>query len=253
LIANVPDPFRFTTIAHASHTWLGPVSDTTVDRLLERIPRSPEHRALDVGCGKGELLVRALEKLGGTGTGVEPNPAFAAEARERAARRLPPNTARIVEAKLADAALPDHSFSLGICTGSIHAFGDWPAALDGMAKLVSPDGWALLAPGYWKRPPDRAYLSALGGSEDQQHSLLATTAIARKHGWQAVVCLESTLAEWDAYEHAYAANVRAWCRANPADPEAAGFSARIEKWAAAYRAWGRDTMGYALMLLRLER
>lgn len=246
----MPDPFRFTTIAHASHTWLGPLSEASVDQLLARIPHAPEHRVLDVGCGKGELLVRALEKLGGTGTGVEPNPAFAADARARAARRLAPGAMRIVEAKLADAALPDHSFDVGICTGSIHAFGDWPAALDGMARLSNPGGWALLAPGYWKRAPDPAYLSALGGSEDQLQSLLATSATARSHGWLVLACHESTLAEWDTYENAYAANVRIWCRANPTDPEAAGFSARIDKWAAAYRTWGRDTLGYALMLLQ---
>jgi hypothetical protein len=119
-----------------------------------------------------------------------------------------------------------------------------------MANLVSPSGFALLAPGYWKRAPDPAYLSALGGSEDQLQSLLATSATARSHGWLVLACHESTLAEWDAYEHAYAANVRTWCRANPTDPEAPGFSARIDKWAAAYRTWGRDTLGYALMLLQ---
>lgn len=248
----MPDPFRFTTIAHASHTWLGPVSEASVDRLLARVPRDPECRVLDVGSGKGELLVRAIEKLGGTGVGVEPNPAFAVDARERAARRLAPGTVQIVESKLADTALPEHGFSLGICTGSIHAFGDWPAALEGMARLVTPDGWALLAPGYWRRSPDPTYLSALGGSEDQLHSLLRTTAMARAQGWQVIACHESTLAEWDAYEDAYAANVRAWCRAHPADPDAAGFAARIEKWATAYRTWGRDTMGYALILLRRE-
>lgn len=249
----MPDPFRFTTIAHSSHTWLGPLGEASVDQLLARIPGASDGHVLDVGCGKGELLVRAIERLGGTGTGVEPNPAFAADARARAAGRLAPETVRILEARLADAALPDHSSSLGICTGSIHAFGDWRAALQGMAKLVSPAGHALLAPGYWKRPPEPAYLSALGGGEDQQHSLLATTAMARAHGWQVIACHESTLPEWDAYEQAYAANVLAWCRANPTDPDAAGFAARIEKWATAYRKWGRDPMGYALMLLRLER
>jgi cyclopropane fatty-acyl-phospholipid synthase-like methyltransferase len=247
-----PDPYRFTTIAHATHALLGPVSPASIEALLARIPRAPDTRVLDVGCGKGEMLVRALETLGGTGVGVEPNPAFASAARARATQRLPHAAIRIIESTFADAHFSEAPFDLAICTGSIHVFGDWRAALEGMRGLVSPTGWALLGPGYWKRPPDPAYLSLLGGREDQQHSLPATAAMARTCGWQLIACHESNDAEWDAYEHAYAANVRAWCRANSGDPDANALGERMDRWAAAYEKHGRDTMGYALMLLHRE-
>lgn len=260
----MPGPFRFTTIAHANHTLLGPVSTSTVEALLERLadaglagPAGSAHantgdapRILDVGCGKGELLVRALERLGGTGVGVEPNPAFAEDARERIALRLVPGMAVVIESRLADALVAPHSFTLGLCTGSLHAFGDWRAALRGMQRLVTPGGWVIMGPGYWQQPPHPDYLAAFGGREDEQHSLLATLAIARECGWQVEACHESTTAEWDAYEHAYHSNVRAWCDAHPDDPDARPFRERIETWARAYEKWGRSTMGYALMLLR---
>ncbi len=264
VIPSVPGPFRFTTIGHASHTLLGPASEASADALLERVAlagaASPAGAAytgtgtapcmLDVGCGKGELLVRALEHLGGTGVGIEPNPAFADDARARIATRLVPGMAAIIESRLADARVAPRTFMLGICTGSLHAFGDWRTALRGMRRLVAPGGWALMGPGYWQQAPHPEYLAAFGGREDEQHSLLATLAIARELGWQVEACHESTTNEWDAYEHGYAANVRAWCDANAGDPDARVFRERIDVWARAYEKWGRETMGYALVLLR---
>lgn len=247
---TAPDPFRFTTLAHAGRDLLGPVAIASLDALLARIaPVPPEPGVLDVGCGKGEMLVRALERLGGHGIGVEPNPAFAADARARIARRLPPGRAEILGSTLADGSLPGRVHGVGICAGALHAFGDWRDALAGMSRLVVPGGWALLGPGYWKRTPAADYLAAIGGSEDEQHSLATTLAMAGEAGWRVFACHESTPAEWDDYEHAYAANVRRWCEAHPDDPDAGPFRARIDGWAAAYERWGRDTMGYALVLL----
>jgi len=219
--------------------------------MIARLPaRESGLGVIDIGCGKGEILVRTLHHTRGTGIGVEPNPAFAAEARVRAEQRLGPGAVRIVESAYDTSLLPPGSFDVGICTGAIHAFGDWKSALEGMGYLVPRDGWTLLGPGYWKQRPVREYLAAIDGEEGEQSSLDVTLSAAVAAGWNVVAVHESTLEEWDEYEHSYAASMQAWCDANSDDRDARAFRARIDQWTAAYEKWGRDTMGYALVLMR---
>jgi SAM-dependent methyltransferase len=241
--------WRFTTIAHAGRSLLGPVSDASVEQVLSRVPARGPTRVLDVGCGKGALLVSALERWGGTGLGIEPNPAFAAEARARTDERLGSGRVRIVDSEFFFDGLRHERFDLVICTGALHAFGGWDAALRGIAPLLEPGGHALLGPGYWRRPPAPEYLASTGIAADEMEPLADILDRAAAAGWRRLAVHESTPAEWDEYEHAYAASVRSWCDAHADDAETRAFRSRIERWTDAYVRWGRDTMGYALVLL----
>jgi hypothetical protein len=113
-----------------------------------------------------------------------------------------------------------------------------------------PGGLALLGPGYWKHAPDPDYLAALGASAGDMHDWAGTLVQAAAAGWHVRATHVSTLAEWDAYEHAYEQNMRAWCDSHPDDPDAAAFLTRIEHWSTIVATWGRDTLGYGLVLLQ---
>jgi hypothetical protein len=44
--------------------------------------------------------------------------------------------------------------------------------------------------------------------------------------------------------------MREWLAANPSDADAEPFRRRIEAWNAAYKRWGRETMGFVTMVMR---
>lgn len=242
-----PDPFRFTTLAHRDRLLLGPVGRPALDELLARV-HGPA-AVLDVGCGKGELLLLALERLGGTAVGVDPNPEFLAEAAARARGRVPEGALSLRRARLDEVELPAGAFSLLLCVGATQAFGGASAALAGAARYLRPGGQALLGVGYARRAPDPAYLAFLGAAPDELPPLAELVAAAGPAGWRVEAVRESTLAEWDEYEESYAGSMERWLAEAPGDPDAPAFGARIRDWRDAYRRWGRDTLGFALLLL----
>jgi methyltransferase family protein len=243
------DRFKFTTVAHADHDFLGPLSSTRADALVERlVGLAPGDRALDVGCGKAEFLMRAAARWVLDGLGVDWNPAFVAEARRRAASR-----GAAVEVREGDAAALDvtpGSIALAICLGASQAFGGYDATLLALHRLVRPGGLALLGEGYWKRPPDPGYLEALGGSAEEATDDDGNIARARRAGWTPLHVATSDLAEWDDYEDRYANAVERHAREHPDDPDAPAMLGRIRAWRAAYEQWGRDTLGFGFYLLR---
>jgi SAM-dependent methyltransferase len=248
------DPHKFSTIAHHERDLLGPVSFETVDALFSRIEFSPPPhdaaRVLDVGCGKGELLLRAMQIFGALGVGVEPNPSFAAVAMTRARQRGLHERLTLRQLPFDHASIPHGRFDLGICTGATHAFGGLRPALARLAQLVRTRGWALVGEGYWRRPPEPGYLEVLGARPDELQTHAANQDAALAAGWRVDHAVESTPEEFDAYEDSYAASMHRWLAARPQDPDAPAFRARIERWQDGYRRWGRETLGFGLYLLR---
>lgn len=247
------DPFRWTTIAHRDRALLGPVGDRTCAEILEAtglaIAKAPGD-VLDIGCGKGEWLVRALRAAPDSrGVGIDPNPAFVVDATRRAAAAGLTDRLTFVTSVFEPALVAGRAFALAICTGASHAFGTYEQALHGLRPFVRERGAAIVGTGFWQRTPDPEYLAAFGGSADEMASLDETAALARATGWEVLTRHASTHEEWDDYEHGYAARVREWIAAHPEDPDAPRFARRIESWAGAYERWGRETMGYVTLVL----
>lgn len=49
---------KFLTIAHTNHTFCSPISEDKAEQLLALLEPIPFYPILDVGCGKGEFLIR---------------------------------------------------------------------------------------------------------------------------------------------------------------------------------------------------
>lgn len=245
------DRARFSFIAHSTHTHCNPVSAAKVERLIGMLGLTSASRAVDIGCGKAELLIRLSERFGCRGTGVDRGGPFA-DAATDAARARAPGLVTVVHADAKDfvRSQREGGYDAALCLGASHALGEVKSTLTELARLCAPGGHVLLGEGYWKKPPEQAYLDTFGGSAGE----VTTHAGNVRHGVNAgLVHVFSAVAsedDWDEYEGQYLRNVELFLAAHPDDPDAEAMRARIRAWNTAYLTWGRETMGFGMYLFR---
>lgn len=243
-------PLRFSTIAHAERTILGPYGPADAEALLDALGLAPGSHALDVGCGKADLLVR-LARRGVRSTGIDRNAAFVAAGRALARDA---GVADLVELRVAEtgedvAGLP-RDLDLAACMGATQALGGPAVAPGVLAGLVRPGGLVVIGEGYWRVPPEPAWLEEFGVEPDDMLGLEATLARMTAGGLVLVMARESGTGAWDAYEDAYAGAVERWAASSPDDPERHEFLARAAFFRSTWSRWRRGAMGFVTAVLR---
>jgi SAM-dependent methyltransferase len=240
---------QFTSIAHARHVHCSPLSDEKVRDTLSMMTFANPPKMFDLGCGKGELLIRALELFGGEGLGVDINREFLAAARRRAVQ-LKSAQITLLETDATDLVLPQRAYDLGICVGALEIWGTYEDGLRRMATAVRPGGYAIVGTTYWKLEPDPAYLAYFGAGREMCADYEETLATVKRVGFSPLYVSTSSEDDWDRYEWGYRANAEAWIERHPGAPERSAVRERSEAACDAYVRWGRRTLGFALILAR---
>ncbi len=232
-------------IAHGDLVLYNPLAEADLDAAIALLDLEPGARVLDVACGSGEALRRIATrwKAGGIGYDLD------GELIERGRR----DAAAGVELVVAGDP-PTGPFDLAVCIASSHALGGFPVALERLRELVAPGGQVLLGEGYWRRPPGSEYLEALGqASADELAGYGGLLEAADNAGLIALWSCVASERDWDRYEWTLVLNCERWAAQHADDPAA---EALRERAAGARRrmamASGRETLGFALLLLRRE-
>lgn len=248
--ATLTDQLRFTTIAHRDHVFLNPLSGPKVDQVLSMLELPHGARVLDVGCGKGEMLVRLAGRWGARGVGLDPNPVFLADARRRAEARAPQAGLAFHEQPACDFPAEPGSFDAALCVGSTEAYGGYRHALRALAGVVRPHGRILVGERFWRRHPHPDYLEILGLGLDDLLDHPRNVRAGEEAGLVPICTAVSTEDEWNRYEGLYARAVEEHAGGHPEDPEAEAMWRRIRRHREAYEHWGRDTLGFGLYVFQ---
>ncbi|PWJ46982.1 Methyltransferase domain-containing protein [Quadrisphaera granulorum] len=239
-------------LAHTDHPIASPLDDDTVDALLRRA-LAGQRSVLDLGCGDGTWLLRALRLNRGlhpelhavgvdlSGAGFE-RTRTAADA-EGLGDRL--------ELHVADAAMwsTDERFDVVLSIGAAHAFGGLVPAVEAAASHLQPGGRLLVGECFWEQPPNDAALGALGASADDYANLASTVEAVRSAGWEPLHAHVSSLQEWDAYEWSWTGSLTRWALEHPDDPSSAEVLTVAAEHRAAWLGGYRGTLGFVTLLL----
>ncbi|MBT0771712.1 class I SAM-dependent methyltransferase [Kineosporia sp. J2-2] len=237
---------RISRLAHARHPIAAPLSDGSVDDVLRHALARGPGRALDLGCGGGEWLIRAaglapsLEAVG-----VDLSQEAVAHGRAEAARRGVAGQVRLHTGDAAGFGSPQ-PFGLVLCVGSTHAFGGLAPALAAAGRHLAPGGTVVIGDGYWSAPPPVEAVEALG----ELDGLAGTVASVTAAGWTPVHGHLSTRAELDAYEWAWTGSLAGWGLEHAGTDDGAQALAvsagHLDGWLRGYR----DCFGFATLVLR---
>ncbi len=243
---------------YARMRWNCPLSPDHAALLLDVLAVRDGHTVLDLGCGWGELLLRAVESGSGrpqdessswpvagvTGIGVDVDADAIDRARRLADERMVADRVTFVTAAAADWTQPADR---AICIGAAHAYGGSASALHALTHLVPPGGRLLYGDACWPQPPSPAALDLFG--EDDIRTLPDLADDAAAAGWRVLHLSTADQREWDVFESTWRAGRQEWLLAHPGAEQAAAVRDRLDDQQRTYLRAYRGVLGFAYLVL----
>jgi SAM-dependent methyltransferase len=244
------DTWKYYGITHTDHVVCNPTSSERLDECIALLELAPGATAWEAASGKGEFLIRLVERRGVRGTGIDISPYEIPVARERAASRVPDADLRFIEADAATLPVAPDSVDLAICLGASWIWGGYRGTLVELRRIARPGGLIVVGEPYWIHDPDPAYLASSGMTADLCSTIDGNLAIAREEGLTPLYLQPSRLEDWDRYQFLQLRAAERYAATHPDDPDVAELLARTRRENDEYLRWGRDTLGWGIYLFR---
>jgi len=251
--AATSDAARTDVFHYDGLTYWGPVGVATMESIIDLLRLPATGRALDIGCGKAELLVRLAERFGSEAVGVDKSEAALAAATTAFAKRAPDARFEPMRRDVADLAFDDGSFDLvawlgGPYLGEGSGQKDFTTTVSRLSRWLRPGGYLLLGHGFWSAPPPADYLAATGIAAGEFGEHWQNIDVGESAGLRSLYSCRSNRDEWDEFEGRILANVEHYAAAHPDAPDPQGRLEQRRSWHKAQQRWGRDAMGFGLYL-----
>jgi SAM-dependent methyltransferase len=227
---------EYYAIVERRHVIQNPTSFEKLERLLDYCELADGQQVLDVGCGKGALLKRAVARAAIRAVGIELNPVFAAQARQAEGRPLEIHEMPALE-------FTESGFDVGFCIGASFAIGAFEEAIAWLKARTRPGARVAIGDLFARRPP-------LPGSVHHEYpgadrTLSATVAILESVGLELIGLIEASTDDWDRYEDLHWLAAADYLRDHPED---AAFRERVERSRRDYLENERETLGWAIFI-----
>jgi ubiquinone/menaquinone biosynthesis C-methylase UbiE len=242
-VVEVPDP-ESPEVVYGRMRWNTPLSENHADLLLDGLDEAPGREVLDLGCGWGELLIRAVMRASQAhGTGVD-NEDWALERGRRLADER--GLSQRVTFVVADASKWTGPSDRVLCIGASHAWGSSVEALQALRPLVRPGGRLVLGDGCWQKPPTPA-ATDLFGEDVLGIDRLVGGAI--QAGWKVLHLSTADQREWDDFEASWRAGRELWLQSYPRGHGFDEIRAKLDKLLREYVTVYRSVLDFAYLVL----
>lgn len=246
------DIWKYYAITHKRHVICNPMDKDKIYKLLELLNLEQRATVLDIGCGKGEVLIRLAELSNVSGIGVDISPYFLKDSRQKKEERVPNSDIRFMEMDGANYKNEKNEpFDLTMCIGASFTYGGFLNTINTLKKMTKPGGLLILGEPYWLKEPDREYLKMSGIKKENYTTHPGNIDTARKQGLNCLYTMVSSHDDWDHYETLQWWSTDDYITANPGDQDNAELEQKINKEKLEYLLYGRDTIGWAIYVFKL--
>jgi len=244
------DKWKFYGITHRDVTFCNPMSEQKFDELVGLLDLPPDSRALDVACGKAELLRRISRRYGASGVGVDISPY---EVKDAVRKNLELGLDRRIEIVEGDGAKHEtepESFDLTMCIGATWVWGGYKGTLSALKQRTRPGGLILVGEPYKIKDPDQAYLDAEGDFAANLVTHHDNYRVGVDSGLTFLYSMVSSADDWDRYEGMTHRGAESYAIENPEDLDVPELLDLARQNTEKYLRWGRDTLGWAVYMFR---
>jgi SAM-dependent methyltransferase len=248
----VAEGTRFQSIAHRNRRYGGPVSAARAAAIAAALKLSADAIALDAGCGKGGLLLAVLARYGCRGLGLESDPDAVAAAREFA---VDDGLAGCVDfiARSPATFTPQKRLDAVLCLEPARAFGDLDAAARRCFGWLRTGGRLVIGSRFLRRTPQLEFRSSLQSHDAPIEAYGESARAMVNGGFELLATMVLGEGEWDEYVGAQHRALLSFAEQHPEDPDAVALRERAESAYQVYWRHGRDTIGFAIHILRKPR
>lgn len=245
------DLWKYFDITHREHVLCNPTNVEKIDELITLLRMEPGAKVLEIATGKGEFIIRLVERYEIEGIGVDISPYHISDAENKSKARIPDAHLTFLQMDGANyqAGQPE-SLDLVACIGASWIYGGHKETLKALKDMAAPGGWVVVGEPYWRQEPDPAYLEAIGEQRSSFGTHYENTAAGLDLGLELVYTLVSSQDDWDRYEGLQWYAATEWAEKHPHDPDAGELLQRVRANRASYLQWGRDTLGWSIYVFK---
>jgi len=245
--------WKYYAITHHKHDICNPMYGYKLDKLLKLLDLKPGSRVLDIGCGKGEVLIRLAEMYGISGIGIDASPYFIKDCRQKKEARVPSADIEFLEMEGASYSNEANElFGLTACIGASFAYGGLENTITALKKMTRPKGLILIGEPYWLQEPDPQYLKQSGLGKEDISTHLGNIESAQKQGLACIYTMVSNKDDWDHYETLQWWSTIDYMESNPDDKDNAELTEKLSKTKYEYLSYGRDTVNWAIYVFKRQ-
>ena len=243
-MTETPEP-KSGEVSYSTMRWNAPLSEEHASLLLDRLEVSPGDEVVDLGCGWGELLLRAVAPVvTATGVGVDTDRSALERGRDAVGVAELSNRITFRETDAARWTTPADRI---LCVGASHAWGNSREALKVLRGLLRPQGRILFGDGCWDgQPTTREAVTMLG---DEILSLVELVETATELGWRVMHVSTADQREWDDFEGTWRAGRQEWLLSHPDDHRANQIREELDRQLRDYFGTYRNVLGFAYLIL----